>query len=335
VQREAYEKNLCSVESLNMWIGATIPIVPTIIQGFQPSFLRGVILRIRKKSIVAINSIVLESVSKIFRHRPALFNWMGKERSGETRALDEVSLSVACGKVLVLLGPNGSGKTTTLKLVSTMLLPDRGRVLVKGADTRTQPDQVRKHVGFAVATERSFFPRLSARENLDFFAALDDVPRRWRAPRIQALLERTGLVEAADTLVMKFSSGMYQRLGIARALIKQPSILLLDEPTRSLDPVAATHFWNLVRELPAHGSTVMLATHSFSEAAAVGDSVAVLHRGRTAASRTMSGSVEELRSFYFQATGEVDDARELVARGWQRNSPLCWTKCGRLRGAIF
>jgi ABC-type multidrug transport system ATPase subunit len=300
-----------------MWIGATMPIVPTIIQGFQPSFLRGVVLRKRKKSVVAINSIVLESVSKIFRHRPALFNWMGKERSGETRALDEVSLSVACGEVLVLLGPNGSGKTTTLKLVSTMLLPDGGRVLVKGADTRTQPDQVRKHVGFAVAIERSFFPRLSARENLDFFAALDDVPRRWRAPRIQALLERTGLVEAADTLVMKFSSGMYQRLGIARALIKQPSILLLDEPTRSLDPVAATHFWNLVRELPAHGSTVMLATHSFSEAAAVGDSVAVLHRGRTAASRTMSGSVEELRSFYFQATGEVDDARELVARGWQ------------------
>jgi ABC-2 type transport system ATP-binding protein len=134
-----------------------------------------------------------------------------------------------------------------------MLLPDAGRVLVEGADTRIQPDQFRKHVGFAVATERSFFPRLSARENLDFFAALDDVPRPARARRIQVLLERAGLVEAADTLVMKFSSGMYQRLGIARALIKQPSILLLDEPTRSLDPAAAMHFWNLVRELAAHG----------------------------------------------------------------------------------
>src|SRR5437667_10949189 len=100
-----------------------------------------------------MDSIVLESVSKIFRHRPALFNWMGRERSGETRALDEISLSVAAGRILVLLGPNGSGKTTTLKLVSTMLLPDAGRVLVEGADTRTQPDQVRKRVGFAVATE--------------------------------------------------------------------------------------------------------------------------------------------------------------------------------------
>ena len=264
-----------------------------------------------------MDSIVLESVSKIFRHHPALFNWMGRERSGETRALDEISLSVASEKILVLLGPNGSGKTTTLKLVSTMLLPDAGRVMVEGADTRSQPDQVRKHVGFAVATERSFFPRLSARENLDFFAALDDVPRQSRAPRIQSLLERTGLVEAADTLVMKFSSGMYQRLGIARALIKQPSILLLDEPTRSLDPAAATHFWNLVRGLSTHGSTVMLATHSFSEAAAVGDSVAVLHRGRVAASRTISGDAEELRSFYFEATGEIDEATELAARGWQ------------------
>ena len=264
-----------------------------------------------------MDSIVLQSVTKIFRHRPVLFNWMGRERSGETRALDEISLSVAGGKVLVLLGPNGSGKTTTLKLVSTMLLPDAGRVLVEGADTRTQPDQVRKQVGFAVATERSFFPRLSARENLDFFAALDDVPRQVRVPRIQSLLERTGLLEAADTLVMKFSSGMYQRLGIARALIKQPSILLLDEPTRSLDPAAATHFWNLVRELPAQGSTVMLATHSFSEAAAVGDSLVVLHRGRLAASRTISGDVEDLRSFYFEATGEMDQAPELAARGWQ------------------
>jgi len=263
-----------------------------------------------------MDSIVLESVSKIFRHRPALFNWMGRERGGETRALDNISLTVGSGRVLVLLGPNGSGKTTTLKLVSTMLLPDAGHVLVEGADTRTRPNQVRKQVGFAIANERSFFPRLSARENLDFFAALDDVPRSSRAEWIQATLERTGLVEATDTLVMKFSSGMYQRLGIARALIKQPSILLLDEPTRSLDPAAANHFWNLVRELPEQGCTVMLATHSFSEAAAVGDSVAVLHRGALAASGRLSGDVEELRAFYFQATGEMDETMELVTRRW-------------------
>src|SRR6266478_2254431 len=158
-------------------------------------------------------AVIFESVSKVFRHRPALFNWFGRERSGETRALDDVSFEVPSGSVLVLLGPNGSGKTTTLKLVSTMLLPDRGRVVVEGFDTTTDSRAVRTRVGFAVAAERSFFPRLSARENLDFFAALDDIPRRLRAERVDQLLARTGLHDSADTLVMKFSSGMYQRLG--------------------------------------------------------------------------------------------------------------------------
>src|SRR5438132_11910045 len=127
-----------------------------------------------------MHSVVLESVTKRFRHRPALFNWMGRERTGETCALENLSLSVPAGKVLVLLGPNGSGKTTTLKLISTMLLPDSGRVLIEGADTCLRAGTVRKHVGFAVANERSFFPRLSAREKLDFFASVEDVPAKMR-----------------------------------------------------------------------------------------------------------------------------------------------------------
>src|SRR5438552_16730494 len=117
-----------------------------------------------------MDSVVLDSVSKVFRRRPALFNWSGKAHSSQTHALVDVSLTVSRGKVLVLLGPNGSGKTTTLKLISTMLLPDSGRVLIEGADTCLRAGTVRKHVGFAVANERSFFPRLSAREHLDLFA---------------------------------------------------------------------------------------------------------------------------------------------------------------------
>lgn len=261
-----------------------------------------------------MDSVVLESVSKVFRHRPALFNWMGKERGGQTRALNDISLAVKNGEVLVLLGPNGSGKTTMLKLVSTMLLPDAGRVLVEAADTQSEPQRVRRHVGFAVATERSFFPRLSARENLDFFASLDDVPRKLRVRRIDDMLERTGLADAADTLVMKFSSGMYQRLGIARALIKEPSVILLDEPTRSLDPASAAHFWNLVRLLPGHGATVILATHSFSEAVAVADNVAVLQGGELAGYRRVAGmKVQELRTFYFERTGEVDEGAQILS----------------------
>jgi len=261
-------------------------------------------------------AVKLETVSKIFRHRPALFNWFGRERSGETRALDHVSMEVPAGSVLVLLGPNGSGKTTTLKLISTMLLPDEGRVLVQQFDTRMDSKSVRQRVGFAVATERSFFPRLSARENLDFFAALDDIPRRARARRVDELLNRTGLGDAADTLVMKFSSGMYQRLGIARALIHKPAVVLLDEPTRSLDPGSAAQFWNLVRELPSQGGTVILATHNFNEAVAVGNHVAVLFKGTVAAERILSAtmSVDELRSFYFQTTGELEEVEPVAAR---------------------
>lgn len=262
-----------------------------------------------------MDTVVFESVSKVFRHRPVLFNWMGKERAGETRALEDISLTVKRGEVLVLLGPNGSGKTTMLKLVSTMLLPDRGRVLVEG---QQDSQLVRRHVGFAVAAERSFFPRLSARENLDFFAALDNVPRKSRSQRVDAMLQRVGLSEAGDTLVMKFSSGMYQRLGIARALIKEPSIILLDEPTRSLDPASAGHFWNLVRELPGHGATVLLATHTFSEAVAVGDNVAVLLGGQLAGYKEVAGTnVEKLRAFYFQKTGEVDESAHAVPRTWR------------------
>jgi ABC-2 type transport system ATP-binding protein len=256
-----------------------------------------------------MDRVVFESVDKKFRHRPAFFNWLGKERGGETIALKNVAFSVGAAEVLVLLGPNGSGKTTTLKLISTMLLPDAGSVRVGGFDTQRDAGKVRRQVGIAVATERSFFPRLSARENLEFFAALDEVPRRERRQIINDVLCDTGLDEQADTLVMKFSSGMYQRLGIARALVKRPSVLLLDEPTRSLDAATTAHFWATIRALAEQQTTILLATHNFAEAAAVADRVLLLHRGELLANRVLGKgeSAEGLRSFYFQTTGEIDE----------------------------
>jgi ABC-2 type transport system ATP-binding protein len=226
-----------------------------------------------------MDQIVFESVCKIFRHSPALFNWLGRERGGETIALKDISFSAARGEVLVLLGPNGSGKTTALKLISTMLLPDAGSVRVGGFDVRHDATALRRQVGIAIATERSFFPRLSARENLDFFATLDEVSRSERAPRITEVLRDTGLEEQADTLVMKFSSGMYQRLGIARALVKRPSVLLLDEPSRSLDAATTAHFWTTIRALASQQTTVLLATHNFAEAAAVADRLFLFDHG--------------------------------------------------------
>ncbi len=279
-----------------------------------------------------MDQVVFESVRKVFRHRPALFNWVGRERTGETVALKNISFSAARGEVMALLGPNGSGKTSTLKLISTMLLADAGSVRVGGCDAASDGSKVRRQVGIAVANERSFFPRLSARENLDFFAALDEVPRSSRPGRVDEVLGEVGLEEQADTLVMKFSSGMYQRLGLARALIKRPAVLLLDEPTRSLDAAGTVKFWAAIRALTRLNTTVFVATHNFAEAAALASRVLLLHRGELVADQAVNGAAsypgdrarldgktaDELRALYFRLTGENvsggdvggDEARE-------------------------
>jgi ABC-2 type transport system ATP-binding protein len=261
-----------------------------------------------------MDAVVFEAVTKIFRDSPGLIPWRPPQNL--TTALCDVTFSVPAGKVLALLGPNGSGKTTLLKLVSTMLLPDRGRVLVRGADTVRDAEAVRRSMAIAVANERSFFPRLTARENLQFFATLEDVSRQLRDERIFRVLDTLALADSAGLQVMKFSSGMYQRLGIARALLKQPSVLLLDEPTRSLDPNAAPQFWALVRDLANRGCTVLMATHNFDEAFAVADIIAVLRSGELAELWDVEAvrGVEDLRARYFRTTGEYDLVSELRSR---------------------
>jgi ABC-2 type transport system ATP-binding protein len=248
--------------------------------------------------------VVLRGVSKSFLHRPSLFNLLGRERRGSVHALSDISLAVDPGEVLILAGPNGSGKTTLLKLVATTLLPDSGTVLVEGMETRSHGDYARRVVGLVVASERSFFPRLTAGENLDFFGALEDIPRAERGERVTRVLETTGLDAARDTLVMKFSSGMYQRLGIARALLKRPHVLLLDEPTRSLDVRGAEQLWQVFRQAAREGCTVLLATHSFEEAAALGSQIVILQRGVMQASERITAheQMEELRALYMRET---------------------------------
>jgi ABC-2 type transport system ATP-binding protein len=250
-----------------------------------------------------MNSIVFESVHKVFRQRGFFFL---RKPEAETHALKGISLTVSAGEVLGLLGPNGSGKSTTLKLISTMLLPDRGRVVVQGSDTRRQGQAVRRNVGFAMASEHSFFSRLTIRENLEFFAALENVHRSEVSDRIESVLSCVSLSNVAGKQVMKVSSGMYQRLGIARALIKRPSVLLLDEPTRSLDASAAGELWRLVHEMSSMGITVLLATHNFEEAAAVCDRIALLKEGEVMAIENASNfAAEELREFYLETTREA------------------------------
>jgi ABC-2 type transport system ATP-binding protein len=213
-------------------------------------------------------------------------------RAERVRALRGVDLQVRPGEIFGLLGPNGAGKTTLLKILSCLVLPDRGRAVVAGFDT-TDEYRVKPNIGLIHPDERSFYWRLSARENLRFFATLYDVPARRAGPRIEHLLEKLDLLEVADRRFSDFSSGMKQRLAIARALLHDPPILLMDEPTRSLDPAAALSLRTFVREelQRRDGKTILLATHNLREAETLCDRIAILVRGRI----RQVGTVEEVR----------------------------------------
>jgi len=202
---------------------------------------------------------------------------------GPLRALDGVDLSVEPGKVVALLGSNGAGKSTLIRCVATSIVPDAGTLSVDGIDVVAQPRQARSRVGLVLTDERSFFWRLSGRHNLEFFCALHGMTRAESAERSMEALASVGLEEVADRRVDRYSSGMRGRLAIARALLGRPSALLLDEPTRSLDPSSSLGVRKLVSELASGEQTaILIATHDLHEASALADEVVILERGRVA-----------------------------------------------------
>lgn len=228
-------------------------------------------------------TVALDGITKSF---PVQRGWWDLLRHPLRRervtVLSGVSLQVRAGEFFGLLGPNGAGKTTLFKMLATLVLPDGGTGRVAGHDIVLEPSAVRRVLTPVIADERSLHWRLSARENLLLFAALHRVPAREVRARVASLLETVGLEATAEQMVGKFSSGMKQRLLIARALLARPRVLLLDEPTRSLDPVSAREFRSFLRRevAEAQGCTVLLATHNAEEALDLCDRVAILHRGR-------------------------------------------------------
>jgi ABC-2 type transport system ATP-binding protein len=201
-------------------------------------------------------------------------------------AVDHLDLRIEPGETFGLLGPNGAGKTTTIRMLVTLLKPISGRIMVFGVDTASQAMQVRRMIGY-VPQLLSADGTLTGRENVLLFARLFDVPRRERGERVDAALAAMGLTEAAHRQASTYSGGMIRRLELAQALVNAPRLLVLDEPTVGLDPIARTDVWEYITKLrDEHQMTVLMTTHYMDEADIYCDRVALMHRARVRATGT-------------------------------------------------
>jgi ABC-2 type transport system ATP-binding protein len=213
---------------------------------------------------------------------------------GDHVAVDGIDLEVAAGETFGLLGPNGAGKTTTIRVLTTLLPVKPGTAAVFGRDVARGKFTVRRLIGY-VPQQLSADGSLTGRENIAMFARLFDVPRGERAERVGESLAAMGLTEAGDRMVKTYSGGMVRRLELAQALVNRPRLLVLDEPTIGLDPVARTAVWERVNELRATtGMTVLVTTHYMDEADQHCDRIALMHQGRIRALGTPAALKAEL-----------------------------------------
>ena len=207
-------------------------------------------------------------------------------------AVDAISFRVEPGEVFGLLGPNGAGKTTTIRMLIGLLAPDSGRATVFGFDVAKQSMEIRRLSGY-VPQQLSADGALTGRENVELFARLYDVPRRSRRQVVGEVLELMGVADAQNRLVSTFSGGMVRRLELAQALVNRPRLLVLDEPTIGLDPIARGDLWERVLHLRDEvGTTILLTTHYMEEADQLCDRVALLHQGRI----QVIGTPQELKA---------------------------------------
>ena len=229
-------------------------------------------------------------------------------------ALRAISLDVAPGEAVALLGANGAGKSTLLRILATLLLPTRGAASVAGHDVVKDDSAVRMQLGYHAGTDQGFYPRLTGRENLRFFGRLNHLTGTLLESRINALAERFHCTGALGRQVRTLSSGTVQRLSLLRALLHQPSVLLLDEPTRSLDTIAASDFRRFLKAevVASRGTALLFASHTLHEIEFLADRVAVLHEGKllavespsTLKTRFAAGSLEEA---FLRLTGQALD----------------------------
>ena len=225
----------------------------------------------------------VENVEKYFP--PAVSGWRALVHPLSrltVPALRGISFDVDHGEVLALVGANGAGKSTLLRILTTLLVPTRGHARICGFDVAREPAKVRLQIGYHTGADACFYARLTGRENLNLFAGLNNLSREETSRRIAELTELLGLGALLDRQVRALSTGNIHRLGLARAMLHRPSVLLLDEPTRSLDPLAAAEFRRFLLNdiVVKHGTAVLFASHTLAEVEQLANRVAVLDSGR-------------------------------------------------------
>ncbi len=232
-----------------------------------------------------MHAITIKNLTKYFFHQKGFFNRQ------KFLAVNKVNLIVDEGEIFGLLGPNGAGKTTLIKMLTLLLSPSEGEATINGFNLKDE-EQIRRSIGLIYPGERSFYPRLTARQNLDFFAALHNLPFNLARKRIDELLELVGLKDKADIWFEEYSSGMKQRLAIARGLLNDPKIIFMDEPTKGLDPLEAHRFRKFIKDflVKDQKKTVFLATHQLDEAKELCNRLAIIHLGEI----RLCGKIEDL-----------------------------------------
>ena len=211
---------------------------------------------------------------------------LGRRR--QTEAVSGLNLTIDEGRVFGLLGPNGAGKTTTIRILATLLTPTSGRATVLGFDVIRDALQIRRRIGLVLGGERGLYGRLTGRQNLRYYGAFNHMSPRSADRRADELLDAVGLGGRADTLVDEYSRGMKQRLHIARGLMTDPPLLIMDEPTMGLDPIGAREVQQLIRELAGRGKTVLLSTHYMHEDDNVCHMIGIINKGTLVAHGTPS-----------------------------------------------
>lgn len=208
------------------------------------------------------------------------------EGRGEVRAVQGIDFECRAGEIFGLLGANGAGKTTTLRMLSTILKPTSGNASVLGHDVSLEPASVRRNIGFYSAST-ALYPRLTARETIEFFARINQYPALKVAERVNHLIERFGIEQYASARIDKLSTGMKQKVSIARTVAHDPPVLIFDEPTVGLDVLNAIEMHDVIMEFRAQDKTIIFSTHVMSEAEKLCNRIAIIHNGRILACDTL------------------------------------------------